>query len=366
MRIHHLSLLCLAALYVSACKTTRDESAVKVVNGTIDDGSFPATVALAALNANDDLLLYCTGTFIRDDLLMTAAHCTQGVGTNRFVVFSGLAPWGKEKPISSQYTVHQDFSMDEPSPRPSDLAFIIFSKNTAPTNMIAQLASEDDQANDSVTMVGYGGATPSWQWDLLGVRRTAKNQIAGLWYGGPYRMIKVNTKSEFTSADAGSINEGDSGGPLYNAQGKLIGIGQSGKYLEDEKYWDSRFIDLLVPRMANFIKSQFDGNNPVVNIADQKPSTPTANSKPSNTHCFDHNGQGYGPLTNCSTGKCAKLDADLSINCTVSPNWGGRSYCSKNFGRGYGAVFDCNGLRCAKASKGESNECVLLAFIPAD
>jgi hypothetical protein len=367
MRMRHLSLLCLAVLSANGCKTTSGRSAVKVVNGTADDQSFPATVALAALNANDDLLLYCTGTFIRDDLLVTAAHCTQGAGTNKFVVFSNHEPWSKERPTSSQYTAHQDFSMDEPSPRPADLAFILFPKNTAPANMIATLAGEDEQASDGpVTMVGYGGATPNWQWDVLGVRRIGKNQIAGLWYGGPYRMIKVNTDSEFTPADASSINEGDSGGPLYNAKGNLIGIGQSGKYLEDKKYWDSRFIDLLVPRIANFVKSQLEGEKLAVDVAGQKPFVPASGNKNSNKYCLDNNGQGYGQVTDCSTGKCAKLGADLKVTCTVSPNWGGRAYCSKNAGRGYGPVFDCNGLRCAKVSKDDNKECVLLAFISAD
>jgi len=179
-------------------------------------------------------------------------------------------------------------------------------------------------------------------------------------------MIKVNTNSEFTPMDASSINEGDSGGPLYNAHGHLIGIGQSGRYLEDKKYWDSRFIDLLVPRLANFVKSQLEGKNPVVNVADQKPLAPATNSKSPNTYCLDNNGQGYGPLTNCSAGKCANLGVDLTITCTVSPNWGGRNYCSNNSGRGYGPVFDCNGLRCAKVGKDESKECVLLAFIPTE
>ena len=366
MSFKHLTWFCLVALSASACKTASGDNIVKVVNGINDNQSFPATVALAALNTHNDLLLYCTGTFIRDDLLMTAAHCTQGAGTNKFVVFSNHAPWAKERPTSSQYTVHQDFSMDEPSPRPSDLAFILFPKNTAPPNMIAQIASEDEPVDASVTMVGYGGATPSWQWDVLGVRRIGKNQIAGLWYGGPYRMIKVNTNSEFTPMDASSINEGDSGGPLYNAHGHLIGIGQSGRYLEDKKYWDSRFIDLLVPRLANFVKSQLAGKNQVVNVADQKPLAPTTNSKYPNAYCLDNNGQGYGPLTNCSAGKCAKLGADLTITCTVSPNWGGRNYCSNNSGRGYGPVFDCNGLRCAKVGKDDSKECVMLAFIPAE
>ena len=367
MRIRHLTVLCLAVLSIISCKTSSEWSAVRVVNGVNDDQSFPATVALAALNANNDLLLYCTGTFIRDDLLVTAAHCTQGAGTNKFVVYSNQEPWSKDRPTSSQYTVHEDFTMDEPSPRPSDLAFILFPKNTAPANMIAQLASEDEQGeDDSVTMVGYGGATPNWQWDELGVRRIGKNQIAGLWYAGPYRMIKVNTDSEFTPADASSINEGDSGGPLYTSKGKLIGIGQSGRYLEDKKYWDSRFIDLLAPRMANFVKVQLEGKNPVVDVAEQKPFVPSSSNKNTNKYCLDNNGQGYGPVTDCTPGKCAKLGADLKVTCTVSPNWGGRSYCSKNSGRGYGAVFDCNGLRCAKVSEDDGRECVLLAFIPAD
>ena len=57
------------------CKTTEVASIAKITGGSADNKSFPATVALVGLNGKNDLIGFCTGTFIRDDLVITRREC---------------------------------------------------------------------------------------------------------------------------------------------------------------------------------------------------------------------------------------------------------------------------------------------------
>ena len=58
-----------------------------IVNGTeIDADIFPRTVALVA---PERTYIFCTGTIISDDLIMTAAHCVTGVQGKKFYIMYG-------------------------------------------------------------------------------------------------------------------------------------------------------------------------------------------------------------------------------------------------------------------------------------
>ena len=356
-----LSLVCIA---LAGCKTTESDSAAKIIQGVTDDTGHPATVAILALNANNKFLSYCTGTFIRDDLLITAGHCTVFAGTSSFQVFSKVAPLDKSRPISHMYTVHPDFSMSDPSPRQRDAAFIIFPKNTAPSHMIAKLADNQGQLGDQVTMVGYGGSNDDpLVWELSGIRRSGDNKIKDIVYdqAGPYDMYKINATFAQGSATGASIYYGDSGGPLFNQMGELIGIAQSGKATMFGR--DMRFVDLLSYGLKTYINDQLAGNIKPIDISAVPPAKPNAAAIPI---CSANNGRGFGPLSECDGGECAKLEADLVKTCFVRASLQGRNLCLNNGGRGYGTVFDCVGQRCAFDESNLTNECVLGAIVHED
>ena len=118
----------------------------------------------------------------------------------------------------------------------SDLAAVVYPKGTfkAP---YAALAETSAAQNDVVTLVGYGAASFT---DIaanapLGVKRSGKNRLTQAKDGVYYLSADIKAKDLVQNAVAAP---GDSGGPVYNESGKLIGIivgldftDQSGKVL---------------------------------------------------------------------------------------------------------------------------------------
>lgn len=98
----------------SSCRTTSSASGVKVIGGVEDYKTAPAVVGLLLLDAafNGE---HCTGSIVRDDLILTAAHCVATLkikfisvadqlsqdlyskgtkSTQNYVVFPGYSPTG--------------------------------------------------------------------------------------------------------------------------------------------------------------------------------------------------------------------------------------------------------------------------------
>ena len=361
------------------CRTTHSpQSSVKIVGGLVDDLAFPATVGINVLDSAQDLLMICTGTFIRDDLLLTAAHCVTSPRAATFSIYSKVSPLDRSRPSSNTVIVHPLY--DGPitgSAIPYDLAFIKFPKETLPVHMAAPFTQADSppDVGSAVTMVGYGESRPSWEWAPVGKRLVGRNMVASISrVMGPFTMIDVSTKG----TDRAATSYGDSGGPLYSADGKLIGITQSGIHHEAEDEWSNRFVDLSHSAIRKFMMAVLAGESSmstlsgpasivpkkVIPLADRPTESPAKSRVP---YCIERSGQGYGPMTNCGSGqKCAKLAPDLRESCLVKPNWQGLYLCIANAGRGFGPVRNCEGEWCARATRDGSRDCVLSHMVHRD
>ena len=376
-----LLMMPLAICAVQCQHATARSSALKIVGGEIDLQSFPATVGYTILDVNDDLIAYCTGTFVRDDLLITAGHCATMENAAKFVVYSKLVPLSQTRPSSIEYSTHPYYTGPEGgAPVPYDLAFIIFPKGTAPSNMIAPVTAVVNTPPDVdsvVTMVGYGDATSEWEALSLGERRIGHNKVAdNVRVQQLFNMIAVTTASGPTSSSNASTNRGDSGGPLYDAKGTLVGTTQSGQLNESEGFWQDRFVDLSSWVIHDYVKAFMTDQSSVTLMSGPMPLqhktlTPVAKqaadptAAPNPWVCVDNNGKGYGPIHNCEDhrGKCAKKAPDLQVPCRVRPTWYGNNLCINNGGRGFGAVTSCKGAHCAKSDPGLKVSCVRLDMI---
>ncbi|MBF0441764.1 MAG: S1 family peptidase [Oligoflexales bacterium] len=210
----------------SACLPINPAS-VKITDGT-DTGSdeYPSVVLLIM-----DKNLSCSGTFLNDYQVVTAAHCLPE-SVKKIEVFYGGDNNGK-KPVligeSTKYTVNPKYR--EVQSATYDLGVIDFPKNTS--KKYEKISAKAPTLDDPFTIVGYGdrkidenvGENMSILSDGGLVKRKGTNRITVIKDG--VLMYKGSLGSpDGSQAKAGKSGtaKGDSGGPLFNEQGELIGV----------------------------------------------------------------------------------------------------------------------------------------------
>jgi V8-like Glu-specific endopeptidase len=207
-----------------------DDSQAKIVGGALETGK---SEVVRLLLGNDPLRI-CTGVIISDSTVLLAGHCIDAKAKEQAgVTVEGLGVMSKN--IFSYKQVMGATQIDD-TIAASDLAAVVYPKGTfkAP---YAALAETSAAKNDVVTLVGYGAASFT---DIaanapLGVKRSGKNRLTQAKDGVYYLSADIKAKDLVQNAVAAP---GDSGGPVYNESGKLIGIivgldftDQSGKVL---------------------------------------------------------------------------------------------------------------------------------------
>lgn len=172
---------------------------------------------------NPDGNLICTGTLIRDNVILTAAHCLSEKPDGLKIIF-GVAP------MTSKYVSRKSVSfVRHPSFRPPnthDIALIVFSGGLPAGFKPVEIAPEKFPLKEGYkfTAVGYGrtdGNTPASPQDKQGMARLRSTHlgVSVLSDDGNYFLIKQNS-------DAG-VCDGDSGGPAlmhYRGVNYVVGV----------------------------------------------------------------------------------------------------------------------------------------------
>ena len=268
-------------MVIFGCSESFDQdSQSKIVGGKNDEISFPAVAELGIEDkyANDNWRSFCTGTFVSSDLFLTAAHCITGIDSyikaynmpKKLFVRSPIL----ENKISSEIVIlapDSDKLQDKngrrvPEYRYTDLAFIKFAANTIPSNLIAKIATQEPTKGEDVTLIGYGHDTFDTEYYMHtggGVRRVGKSKFNGYLDEEMKTTINVagivSTKSLEKHPDLGaSTLPGDSGGPLFNAKGEIIGILSSGYDYDDINY--SLYVNVNFQKSRDFIDCVLKSN----------------------------------------------------------------------------------------------------------
>jgi Trypsin len=203
-----------------------------LITGGKETSSFPAVVQLKTPAGTT-----CTGTFISDQILLTAAHC--------FKDQSDKATIGAVS--SLKIRIHPKYTHSQNNKLPItesafDIALVQFPPKTGKSSLALTKASA--KSGDKVVLVGYG-STKSDSLDISSTKRTGSSQvkdnvrgvliIAGS-SGSTSPVAKVSTPSIVPKADEkassdvanSSVGPGDSGGPLLSADGKeILGVTSS-------------------------------------------------------------------------------------------------------------------------------------------
>ncbi|MBM4252244.1 MAG: trypsin-like serine protease [Deltaproteobacteria bacterium] len=145
MRILLLSLL--VSLLGTSCQSIK-ASQPKVTNG-IEEPDFPYVVQIQ-MNGRS----YCTGSFLNDSLLLTAAHC---VDRASFVKFGNVSVESEFIFIHPRWPSGGESCKLPRDPR-YDLAYVKFPKGTYSGPTFGKVATQSARPNEEIKIVGFGNS----------------------------------------------------------------------------------------------------------------------------------------------------------------------------------------------------------------
>lgn len=201
-------------------------SDLRIVNGMeVSEETHPAVFWLGN----------CTGTFVSDNTLLTAAHC---IGTSNTVRIKR-----RTNATSLQVKIHPKTQTTGRLGN-YDIAVVVFPDNTAPATIPLKVTRV--KAGDQALFVGYGMNSSRGG---SGVKRAGRNVVEKVRNA---TIISSRSTSSPGSGEDVSVAPGDSGGPLF-IDGAIAGITS----------WHSNFsgsghADLTAEVNRDFLRSTID------------------------------------------------------------------------------------------------------------
>jgi len=187
---------------------------IPIVGGEpVEPGAYPEVVSIEMGD------FACTGTVVASNLILTAAHCMQGVTPAQINIFTGDATDGEPTTGAAAVGAHPDFLRDEGAFDIFDYGYIV-TTDPLPEPYAVPMTEQDEwdfamQWDRELTLVGYGQDDDG----NIGIKRFVNVTINGF---SPEGL-------EFEAGGDGRDScNGDSGGPAFvllpDGTRRLVGI----------------------------------------------------------------------------------------------------------------------------------------------
>ena len=208
-----LKILILLSLFMLGCQRSIYHSAEHatsnkplVVNGTeIDISIFPRTVALVTSKKG---YIFCTGTIVSSDLIMTAAHCVSGMQGKQFYIIHNCQRLKGCNNIVAVKTFSIHHNYDQTKKHWNDIAVLLLNKqiflDTDVTILHPSQYKNVLKENTDIAVVGYG--------------RSSDRGAGGILRAGMTKVTKRYKKEIILGQDLpeqANVCFGDSGSSFY-------------------------------------------------------------------------------------------------------------------------------------------------------
>lgn len=239
-----------------------------IVDAPRNDDVFLAVVRLYKKGTNGAKDSICTGTFVSDNAVLTAAHCIDASPTGGMYLAPGKsnADYHLGAAATKVYTLRSNGASGY-LPR-QDFAILIFPDCSAPAVM--KLSAATPAIGASIDLIGFGLTVLAE--DSYTAPASAKtyakyyghNKVTETDYPGYGVTIGGNTEAQglagAATGAAAMVSLGDSGGPLVLADGSMTGVLSTVAYPADggdrlDRIHTAEYIDLHQPIIRGIIDS---------------------------------------------------------------------------------------------------------------